>query len=365
MKLWKKNGKLIVDENHHPILCDDCPCGEDPDYITFEWGGEYTYPGWVTINNQWNGETSGSWYGKMKYRRDTLSSILQTLSNRNYGNATFDQSISGNIYSYEQFQDYIFDDYFQHYRIECNFFGQKIDDPDYGEYHQGDWSLSGIQTYKAFLTTSSIIPSSMIDANYIQTNYSGIIRFQILRLDEEDKWRIYWPWSPHFDSYPGNGGYLGDIGVYNLNLKYVPSNNPYKVYFNLNNYSSTPLNEVWKLNYLNGDINNQWTDERDEESWYWYDRFAYMDAFKTFEAAGINSRYDLGHNASFEILPTSTDNGFPMHDRNDNLILPKGRCDFYIKIKPGQLKKSFTYGNCWPGKTYEKETMFHSWMKVK
>lgn len=41
MNLWKKDGKLIVNEDHQPILCDECPCNDqfnlNASVIELEW----------------------------------------------------------------------------------------------------------------------------------------------------------------------------------------------------------------------------------------------------------------------------------------------------------------------------------------
>jgi hypothetical protein len=50
MKLWKKNGKLIVDENKQPILCDECPCDKQK-YGYIMCSGFYQQPRLINANN--------------------------------------------------------------------------------------------------------------------------------------------------------------------------------------------------------------------------------------------------------------------------------------------------------------------------
>lgn len=362
MKLWKKNGKLIVDENKQPILCDECPC----DRWWIEWGGQSYYPGWAGLNNSWSGPTRREWYGIYHYDKISLFNYLKQLENRMFATMYFDKS-SENFFWGHQLQDYIFDSYHNNYRNTTDYFG-------FWE-GTGKYDLSDRQTYESYFTTESTAPSSVQNADNLIVNGTTRPEFKILRLDEADQWRISWPWSWAFDNYPGiyNPGFYGDI--YNANfLYYVPYNDHHRIVFNDGGASwsrvdpNAPLSSIFKLEYLNGNPGSMgyWSDAQDETAWN-RDLSDYSDfpIGATLDIMGVGRQYDTGKYASLEILSTSTDNWFPMYDSNNNLIMPKGRCDIYIKINPGHLKKYRTATGCVEAKTYNEEGYIHTWFEVK
>lgn len=360
MKLWKKNGKLIVNENKQPILCDDCPCDN---WWTIEWGGESYHPGYGGLSNSWSGPTRREWHGFYKYNRSNLFNYLKQLENRMFTTMYFDKSVPDCYVWGHKFQDYIFDTQKNKYRNTRDYYGFSQG--------TGKYDLSDRQTCESYFTTLSTAPSSVQNADFLTVNWNTRPQILILRLDEVDQWRIFWPYNFDVSEYPGGqnlAGYYSDfMGV--EHLYYNPYNENIGIYLNTggtvwNRVSpDAPLSSVFKFNYFTyGSI----SDSQDERIWNNYlSDYSDYPIGATLEIMGVGKQYDTGKYARMEILSTSTDNGFPMYDQNNNLIMPKGRCDIYIKIYPGQIKKTFTYDGCIVAKTYNEEGYVHTWFEIK
>lgn len=355
MKLWKKNGKLIVDENHHPILCDECPCN-DSNVLTFEYGNEVYFPRIYGTRSDVYGEYSASWEIKLSVQTDVfLAGSEQFINSSSWDGQAISVGSVGyyNPVSFSGNMTKTFESQYTDWGLDpdCEYTGREIG--YYDQYINGKY-LNTIDTQQcsAYLTDypESTSYSTSWSYTFFQDNCKNAVNSNpkhifMTPIHSLSGWRFLVPASVETYMSTNYGKYIIAHSVGN------------QFYQRVDNYNDRPYIEIRGDSYMSlenwgipvyGSPSQYISEEACRANWnheielyeemkeYHQDDPEWDDPM-WFSLTGRDFPQDV---ANCNILSSNFDQVFPFYDNEGQIALPLGRRDAYLSCTSGLFKRA-------------------------